>query len=142
MARCGGVVDVLIDSSVWIAADRPRTKEHRTLIELIRGTEHRVCVCAPIRAEVCQGAREQAQFEALWSGFQGFIDLPIREDHWEQCAWNYFRCRKRGMTLSTIDCLIATLASTYRVPLWTVDKAFKMMREVVAFEVFEPRSVG
>jgi len=131
-------VDILVDSSVWIAADRPRTKEHRALVAIIRGTEHRVLVCAPIRVEVCQGAREQAQFDMLWEGFRGFDDLPLREEHWQQCAWNYFRCKRRGLTLATVDCMIATLASSYRVSLWTIDKTFRLMTDIIPFELYSP----
>lgn len=131
-------MDVLVDSSVWIAADRPRSKEHKQLIAMINGNTHNACVCALIRTEVCQGAREQGQFDLLWNGFKGYVDLPILEEHWEQSAWNFFRCKKRGLTLSTIDCLIATLSSSYRVPLWSIDKVFKHMHDVVSFELFDP----
>lgn len=129
---------VLIDSSVWIAADKKGSKEHQQVRAMIRGGEDQVVTCLPIQVEVCQGVRSRDEFAAVWDAFLGFTRLEIRPEHWELSAWNYFACKKKGLTLSTIDCLLATLAHSYRVPLWSRDKAFKAMRPVIGFDLFSP----
>ena len=124
---------VLVDSSVWIDAAKPKSKHKGRLSQMI--ASEIICYTNPIQTEVCQGARTKNDFEKLWDAFLGFQLLPIRDHHWEQCAWNYFRCRKKGMTVSTIDCMIATIARNYRVPLWTLDKLFKKTQPIIGFDL-------
>lgn len=128
---------VLVDSSVWIEASKPGARVTTTVSRLINSDEI-ICYTRPIQTEVCQGARSQLEFEKLWDAFLGFQLLSIKDHHWELCAWNYFRCRKKGITLSTFDCLIATIARNYRIPLWTLDKLFKKAQPVIGFDFFRP----
>jgi predicted nucleic acid-binding protein len=65
-----------------------------------------------------------------------FKILPVRDHHWELTAWNYFRCRKEGLTVSTVDCLIATIAQSYRVPLWTLDNLFVKIQKIIGFDFY------
>ena len=125
---------VLVDSSVWIAAAKSKSNECRILQGMIRDGAP-ICVTAPIRAEVCQGARTESEFARLWSAFAGFRDLVVLEEHWEQSAWNYYRCRKEGLSPATVDCLIATVASSYRAKIWTLDKIFPLLRPVIGFDL-------
>lgn len=126
---------VLVDSSVWIEAANPKGKTKSKLSKLINGSET-ICYTNPIQAEVCQGARSQREFEQLWDAFLGFQLLAVQPHHWELAAWNYFRCRKKGVTVSTVDCLIATIARDYRTPLWTLDKLFKKTQPVIGFDFY------
>jgi predicted nucleic acid-binding protein len=125
---------VLIDSSVWIAAASSKNKECLKLKRLIKSDEL-IYVARPIQTEVCQGARSESEFHLLWEGFLGFEFLEITDRHWGLSALNYFRCRKKGLTLTTLDCLIATLAGDYRIPLWSLDRAFKKVQPLIGFEL-------
>jgi predicted nucleic acid-binding protein len=128
-------MSVLVDSSVWIDGAKPNGKAKARLSSLIRGNDI-ICYAKPIQVEVCQGARSQREFEKVWDAFQGFQLLPLSDYHWELSAWNYFRCRKAGLTVSTMDCLIATVANSYRVRLWTLDKLFEKIKPIVGFDVY------
>lgn len=92
-------------------------------------------VIKPIQAEVCQGARTEAEFHRLWEAFLGFDFLDITDRLWGLTAWNYFRCRKKGIAPSTIDCLIATVAKEYGVELWSLDKIFQRLQPVIGFDL-------
>src|SRR5207247_374110 len=116
-----------IDSSVWIAASSPRNKECAQLKRMIKGNA-RIFLTRFIQVEVCQGARTPEEFHRLWESFLGFEFLEIEDRHWGLSAWNYFRCRKKGITTATLDCLIATLAVEYRLPLWSIDHGFQIIR--------------
>jgi len=130
-------VSVLVDSSVWIDAAKVKDRSRKTLSSLINGSDV-ICYTDPIQTEVCQGAKSQLEFEKLWDAFKGFQILRVRDHHWELAAWNYFRCRKAGLTIiSTIDCLIATIAQSYRVPLWAMDKLFMKMQPVIDFNFYK-----
>ena len=125
---------VLIDSSVWISAQVSKNPEFLALRRLIAQNEL-IYITDLIQVEVCQGAKTEALFHRLWDGFMGFDRLLVQDHHWNQTAWNFFKCRKKGLTLSTIDCLIGTLASDYRVPLWTLDRHFEKSQPIIGFEL-------
>lgn len=129
---------ILIDSSVWIAGQNPKNSECLHLKRMIAKDEL-IYTAKPIQIEVCQGAKTEELFHKLWEGFLGFEFLPIEDRHWGLSAWNYFKCRKKGLTVSTIDCLIATLSREYQVPLWTLDLHFEKIRPVIGFEFFEKK---
>ena len=124
---------VLVDSSVWIAASSPKNKECMRLKKMIKENEA-IFVTRPIQVEVCQGARSENEFQLLWDGFLGFEFLEITTRIWGTSAWNYFRCRKKGITLSTLDCLMATVAREYGVKLWTLDKNLLTSRSILGFD--------
>lgn len=128
-------MSVLVDSSVWIDSSKPNGKSREKLSSIINGQDI-ICYTNPIQTEVCQGARTQREFDRLWDAFHGFQILPVRDHHWELTAWNYFRCRKEGLTISTVDCLIATIAQSYRVPLWTVDNLFVKIQKIIGFDFY------
>ena len=130
-------MSVLVDSSVWIAASNAKNKECLALRRLIKSNEL-IYVTRPIQGEVCQGARTEEQFHRLWESFFGFEFLEVTDRIWGMSAWNYLKSRKKGLTLSTIDCLIATLAVENRVPLWTLDQGFIKMRSIIPFEIYSP----
>ncbi len=125
---------VLIDSSVWIAGASPRNKECLALRRLIQSDEL-IYSTRLIQVEVCQGARTEEQFHRLWEGFLGFEFLEITDRIWGLSAWNFLKCRKKGITVSTVDCLIATLAHEYRVPLWSLDQVFLKIQRQIGFEL-------
>jgi len=129
-------VAVLIDSSVWIAGADLKNPECLRLKQLI-GKNELIYVTRPIQVEVCQGARTEEEFHKLWDAFLGFEFLEISTRHWGTSAWNYFRCRKKGKTISTIDCLIGTLSSEYGVPLWTLDKGLAGVKGLIGFDLFK-----
>lgn len=122
----------LIDSSVWIAAANPKNKECLQLKRMISQNES-IFVTTVIQVEVAQGAKSETQFHDLWNAFLGFDHLEITDKHWGQAAYHYFKCRKAGMTIGTIDCLIATLSHDYQIPLWTLDATLKKARSVIGF---------
>lgn len=124
----------LVDSSVWIAAASTKNKECQTLKEAIL-TNELIYIAKPIQIEVCQGARTEAEFNQLWDGFLGFEVLMIDDEIWKKTSWNYFKCRKKGVTLATMDCLVATLAIANEVELWTLDKIFSQISPILGLSL-------
>lgn len=127
----------LVDSSVWIAAQKSTTTEFFHLKKMIQENES-LYTCSFIQVEVSQGARTEELFHKIWDSFLGFPHLEMTEDIYIRSAIHYFQCRKKGLTLTTIDCLIATLAKYYDVPLWTLDKGLLKSHRVINFKIFEP----
>lgn len=128
---------ILIDSSVWISASSQKNPECSRLKKLIL-TNEPLYVTRPIQVEVCQGAKSEIEFHQLWNAFLGFEFLEITTQIWGNCAWNYFRLRKKGKNLSTIDCLIGTLSAEYGIPLWTLDKNLQAAHATIGFDLYRP----
>jgi predicted nucleic acid-binding protein len=131
-------MSILVDSSLWICASKTKSKESWQLKNLIK-ENYPLFVILPIQVEVCQGAKTKQEYDKLWDSFLGFNFLEITPYHWEKSAWNYFKCRKQGLAVTTIDCLIATCSLEYRIKLWTLDKDFSYMSKALGFELFKYR---
>jgi len=129
-------VAALVDSSVWISAQDPSKKECLKLKRMILNNEL-IYLIRPIQVEICQGARSEEGFHKLWDSLLGFDFLEVTDRLWGLSAWNYFRCRKKGVTLTTLDCLIATVAKEYRVFLWTLDKNILRSKSIIGFDSFK-----
>jgi predicted nucleic acid-binding protein len=126
---------VLVDSSIWIAAAHPKNPECLKLKRLIKQNTP-IYLIRAIQTEVCQGARTPEFFHRLWDSFLGFDFLTVTDQHWGKSAWNYFLTRKKGYTLSTLDCLIATVAAEYKIPLWSLDKKLLRAQSVIKFDIY------
>lgn len=131
------LMPVLVDSSVWIAASSPRNKECMQLKRLIRNDE-KIFLIDLIQLEVCQGAKTEEQFQNLWDSFLGFSFFAVEKKHIGLSAYHYFRCRKKGITPGTIDCLVGTMALDYKVPLWTLDQNLIKAAKLMKCELFRP----
>jgi len=128
-------VPILVDSSVWIAAQNSRNSECLKLKRMIReGSD--LAIIRAIQVEVTQGARTEELFQRLWEGFLGFKILEIEERHWLESALNYFNCRRAGLTVGTLDCLIATVARSNNAKLWTVDKQLRRVANTIGVGLF------
>lgn len=127
-------MSVLVDSSVWIQAQNPRSKEFDVLKQMIKNKEL-IFITDFIQVEVSQGAKTEELFIKIWDSFLGFPKLTITDNLWLQSAHNYFKCRKKGTTPTTIDCMVATLSKEFNVPLWTVDKQLKSLKNIIGFEI-------
>lgn len=126
---------MLVDSSVWIFAAKSGTSESKLLKSLLQDQTQEVHTCKIVQLEVSQGARTRDQFSVLWEGFQSLKMLQIQDVHWQMSALNFFKCKKKGLSISTVDCLLATLAQQYHVPLWSLDKVFMKMAPILGVEV-------
>ncbi len=128
---------MLVDSSVWIEASRTKSKESKKLKQILFSPKEIIYTSKIIQLEVSQGAKTREQFSIIWDGFLGLEFLEINSTHWQKCALNFFKCRRAGITVSTIDCLIGTLAQQNNVSLCTFDKIFKKISPILGIEIVE-----
>jgi predicted nucleic acid-binding protein len=118
---------VLIDTSGWICFFSPRGYEEMkkrisTLLE-----EDRVAIAGPILIELIQGTRNEEEKGKVEGYVKGLHWLPVTDDHWHQSADFAFRLRRKGITSSAFDVLIATLAMDYQCSLLHKDSDFEQI---------------
>jgi len=115
---------VLIDTSGWICFFSRRgfdaIKEAvSTLLD-----EDRAAIAGPILIELIQGTRNTEEKETIKRCFGGIHWLPVTDDHWRQASEMAFDLRRKGVTSSAIDTLIAILAIEYNCLLLHKDSHF------------------
>jgi predicted nucleic acid-binding protein len=104
---------VLVDTSVWVDfLNGYPSAEGRELAALFP-SDHEICTCGVIVAEVFQGLHRDEGLARLTSLFRELTYLePTGFDTYLRAADLYRALRQRGKTIrSTIDCLIAVLAN-------------------------------
>lgn len=98
----------------------------RTITDLL--TENRIAIVGPVMVELIQGCRDEREKEKLEQALQGLRRLPISETDWDQAAQLAFTLRRRGVTVSAMDALIATAAMSHRCSLLHQDQDFERIR--------------
>ncbi len=136
---------ILVDTSVWSLALRRRenvlSAAERGLVNELRGLveEGRVEVLGLIRQELLTGVREEKAFEKLRSLLEPFEDFPITTADHETAARISNAARSKGVTISTIDALIAAVAANHHMPVFTTDKDFQHLAKVVEVPLHTPQ---
>jgi predicted nucleic acid-binding protein len=124
---------VLADTSVVIAHYRNPTARVQRLI-----AAHSAAVCGVTVAEVYGGARTPAEAArcAAILGIFGRVVTP--EDVWEVVGQHQVQLRAGGLTVPLSDTIIATVALTHELELWTYDSHFTLMQRLLpALKLFE-----
>ena len=118
---------VLIDTSGWICFFSRRGFEDikKTLSTFL--DEDRAATAGPILVELIQGTRTVEEKETIKRLFRGVHWLSVSDDHWHKAAELAFVLRRKGVTSSAIDTLIATLAIDYRCLLLHKDSHFELI---------------
>jgi len=122
-------VIVLVDTSVWVDFfNGEESIEAKTLAHLIEDRQP-VATCGVVVAEFFQGLRKQRSLVELRRYFLELDYLKPREPDSYLAAADLFRAlREKGVTIrSTIDCLIAQMASENGALLLAKDRDMKQI---------------
>lgn len=115
---------VLIDTNGWICFFSRRGYEEMKKQIAILLDEDRAVIAGPILIELIQRTRNEEEKEKTNGYVKGLHWLPVTDDHWHQSADVAFKLRRKGITTSAIDVLIATLAMDYECSLLHKDSDF------------------
>ena len=105
---------VLIDTSGWICFFARHGHEDIKKIISILLDEDRVAIAGPIFVELVQGVRDVKEKQDINNYAKGLHWLRVTDEHWHQSAELIFQLRRKGVTSSMIDVLIAVLAMDYQ----------------------------
>ncbi|MGD0918891.1 MAG: PIN domain-containing protein [Thermodesulfobacteriota bacterium] len=115
---------VLIDTSGWICFFARRGYEDMKKVISILLDEDRVAIAGPIFVELFQGARDIEEKQNIRDYAKGLHWLHVTDEHWYKSAELTFQLRRKGITSSIIDVLIAILAMDYQCTLLHKDSDF------------------
>ncbi len=104
---------VFVDTSAWICffARKGFPEIKKALSALL--TENRVAVSGPVVIELLQGCRNVREKANIEDSLQGLRWLTVKDEHWSLAAHLAFKLRRKGITVSAMDTLIATLSIDY-----------------------------
>jgi predicted nucleic acid-binding protein len=117
---------ILVDTSIVI--DYSRSSDPR-MLAIFKSCD--AAICGITRAEVLHGARDSAHFKKLIGGLDSFRQEDIPTALWDQVGANLAALRTRGVTVPFADVIIASLAIHRDVELWTRDKQFGLIQNVL-----------
>ena len=127
---------VLVDTSAWICffARRgyPDIKEALSLLL----EEDRAAIAGPIMIEIVKGARTAEEKEDIKKWVKGIRWLSISDAIWNNAAEMAFALRRKGITTSAIDTLIAALAIEYDCSLLHRDSHFDLVARHCELECY------
>lgn len=113
---------ILVDTSAWIAFFRNQGSAAAAVDVALENAE--ATLCGPIVTEIRRGLRpnERAQVLPLLEACP-LLEQP--EDLWVAAGDLGSHLARRGVSVKTLDLLIATYALASRVPLLTTDADFR-----------------
>ena len=116
---------VLVDTSAWICFfDRKGFTDLKETIATLLD-EGRVAIAGPILVELLQGARTMGEKQTLERSSRGLQWLRIEDGHWQKAADLSFALRRKGITISAVEGLIAAVAISYHCRLLHQDSDFE-----------------
>lgn len=115
---------VLVDTSGWICFfSRKGFPEIKKAIAILL-EENRIATTGPVLVELIQGCRNEAEKRAVENAVQGMHWLSVHDAHWHQASQLAFTLRRKAITLSVVDALIATTAIAYHCTLLHRDQDY------------------
>jgi predicted nucleic acid-binding protein len=130
---------ILVDSSIWI--DFFNSSRGRGGLELERMIDDSLplAVTGVVVAEVLQGLTRDApvieQFISQWDLLE-----PSGFTTYAESAAIFRLARSKGISLTTIDALIAAIALEHRTSVFTLDRDFKRIATMTSLALYEPPS--
>jgi predicted nucleic acid-binding protein len=120
----------LVDTSVVIDFLRSGDAKLLALFQSLPGA-----ICGVTRAEVLHGAKNPADRARVLTVLNAFRQVPIPDNLWDVVGDLLAALRSSGVTVPFNDVMIAAVAVSIGVELWTRDNQFQLIQQA------EPRLV-
>jgi predicted nucleic acid-binding protein len=117
---------ILVDTSAWIEFFRDRGPLAEEVDRALEDGE--AALCGPVEAELRRGLRSRSERTRVLLHLRGCSLLAQPAALWLEAGELGFGLRRRGLTVKTMDLLIACYALAHQVPLLTSDRDFGLMR--------------
>lgn len=115
---------------MWIEFFRGRDPFARAVDRLLESNE--VALCGPVITEIRRGLRSPAERTRVIPLLTGCHLLSDPPDLWAEAGDLGYALGRRGITVKTVDLLVATYALSHAVAILTTDAGFRSMRRAGA----------
>ncbi len=121
---------LLADTNIIIDYWKPSSKEvYETLDKVFDSND--IIIPGIVRAELLHGSRSEKNQREIHESMAEFDTLNLEGDDWEALGDQLYMYRKQGVTVPISDAIIACIAMTYGIPIWSRDGHFEMMKNVI-----------
>lgn len=117
---------ILVDTNVIIDFWKNPTDSSRRVFE-----NEEVFVCGVVKAELVHGAVDENSYVKIKKALDCFPEIVISSEFWDDLSANLFRLKRKGLTVPFQDAMIATIAISNSLRLWTLDKHFSVIKSVL-----------
>lgn len=120
---------VLIDTSIWIEYFGNTSDDLASRVDDYL-SEEIVFVPMVVLAELIQGAKSERELSAIEELFSTIHILDQQKDTWRYAGLLSYQLKRKGLTVSLIDCYIAQIALEYSCEVFTKDAHFLQIARV------------
>ncbi len=119
---------IIVDTSVWIEylKNSPPIAENLDQL-LLAGNIYTV---GPVIAEILQGAKTEKDYRLLENNLGGLPLIETKVEDWIKAGKISYELRKRGITITLTDCLIAAVAIHQNASVMTYDRRFESIPDL------------
>ena len=132
-------MSVIVDTSVWsLALRRKETPDFDPqIIKLtsLLNSNQPIFLLGVIIAEILQGIRNEKTFEAVKDHLNAFQIIELEREDYIESAKLRNLCLNKGITIQTIDAIIATASIKNGIPLLTSDKDFSNIASITSLQL-------
>ncbi len=118
---------VLVDTSAWIIAFRGDGDQNAKEFLKHKIAQGQVATTSLIILELIQGCKTEKERDQLRLDLESLQILDINSNVWEQAYNTAFHLRKNGITVPTVDIILASLALEHNCLLLHFDRHFLMI---------------
>jgi predicted nucleic acid-binding protein len=119
---------ILIDTSAWIEFFRDRGPIADRVDQVLEDGE--AAICGPIQTELRRGLKSKSERAQVLLHLGGCVLLHQPAQLWEEAGELGFALGRRGVSVKTLDLLIASYALAHSVAILTTDRDFSLIRRV------------
>ena len=118
---------VLVDTSAWVDFFKnPRSSLNEIIPSLLRRSQ--AYYTGLIEVELYRGAKGQTELDSLDVLFKTIQRLPVPEALYRKAGQLCYQLARKGITLGTVDAIIATVALEHNCHLLSLDRHFKTIQ--------------
>jgi len=117
---------ILVDTSAWIDFFRGKGQLADRVDELLESND--VALCGPVVTELRRGLRSPSERRKVIPLLDGCHELDQPAHLWEEAGELGYVLARKGVTVKTMDLLVATYALSHGVALLASDSDFDGMR--------------
>ena len=119
-------VNVLVDTSIWIDFFRNKSlPTSQNLLHLL-DNDH-ACTTGIVITELLRGARDEGELKRVRELLKPVLITAPQEKTWEEAGHLAYKLSKKGLTIYTVDAVIAAIAKENKLALFTTDKHFSQI---------------
>lgn len=126
---------VLIDTSVWIDYFKDGDNQFAKKVNEVLSFSD-VCVPRVVIAELIQGAKSEKEISVIEEFIGAFNIIDQTEDTWIKAGRLSFSMKRKGFTVSIVDCYIAVIANENNCKIFSLDEHFKDIKRFLKLELF------